>query len=163
MKTMLLHWRVARYLSSVSSFDLFPGNWFLKCSVLLVNQATAAPKALLCELFSLASCVSCFYPPFSSYFHKKFRLLCSDPVSQHIWHPFDFFLLPALHLQVRANIRSQLASLCGSFRQIRNTEGSTNSASGFNQYFLRVWHKSSLFFSNPLLCDTLTAWSLQAE
>lgn len=91
MKTMLLHWRVVRYLSSVSGFDLFPGNWFLKCSVLLVNQATAAPKALLCELFSLASCVSCFYPPFSSYFHIKFRLLCSDPVSQHIWHPFDFF------------------------------------------------------------------------
>lgn len=91
MKTMLLYWGVVRYLSSVSSFDLFPENWFLKCSPLLVNQGTATPKALLCELFSLGSCVSCFYPSFSSYFHIKFHLLCSDPVSQHIWHAFDLF------------------------------------------------------------------------
>lgn len=154
---------VARYLSSFSGFDLFPGDWFLKCSVLLVNQATAVPKAFFVSC-SLAPFISWFYLPFSFYFHIKFHVLCSDPVSQYIWHPFNFFLLSALHLQVRANVRSlQLVSLCGSFRQIRNTEGSTNSSSGFSQYFLQIWHKSSLFLSDLLLCDTPTAWSLWAE
>lgn len=154
---------MVRYFSSPAGFDLLSGNWFLKHSVLPVNQATAVPKTD-CELSSLAPFISCFYPQFSLCSDIKFHLLCIDPVSQYIWRPFDFFLLPALHLQVRANIRSlKLHSLYGSFRQIRNTEGSTDSSSGFNQNSFQVWHKDSLFLSNPLLSDMLTAWSLQIE
>lgn len=154
---------MVRYFSSPTGFNLLSGDWFLKHSVLSVNQATAVPKTV-CELSLLASFISCFYPQFPLRSDIKFHLLCIDPVSQYIWHPFDFFLLPALHLQVRANIRSlQLGSLYGSFRQIRNTEGSTNSSSGFNQNSFQVWHKDSLFLSNPLLYDLPTGWSLQVE
>ena len=167
IKTMLPH-RRAHCCGQVS--QQFLRFWFISWKLIsqmfspFSKPGNCYSKGFLCELFSLASFISCFYQPLSLYFHIKFHLLHSDPVSQYIWHPFDFFLLPALHLQVRANVRSlQLVSLCGSFTRIRNTEGSTNSSSGFNQYFLRVWHESSLFLSNPLLCDTLTAWSLQVE